>query len=60
MTSINKTEGYKKKKEKTVDGEGRRDVQGFNVRMLALQARKIDPGKTVRFLFKKMELCPLF
>ena len=34
-------------------GHGRRDMQGFNVRMLAAQDRKIDQGKFIKYLFKK-------
>ena len=32
-------------------------MQGFNMRMLAAQNRKIDQGKFIKYLFKKTELC---
>ena len=32
-------------------------MQGFNMRMLAAQNRKIDQGKFIKYLFKKIELC---
>lgn len=36
---------------------GRRDMQGFTMRMLAAQDRKIDQGKFIKYLLKKTELC---